>query len=320
MAEGCIRSRTTSDWRKPAALGAACAAAALPLTSSALAHGLAPPPADLWTAWTADPYVLLPLFLAHWLYGRGFFRLWRRAGRIPVALSKRHVAAFVSGEIVLLVALVSPLEALTGLLLSAHMTQHLLLLTLAPLLLLAGRPHIAFAWALPRSWVDAMVLGDGWQLPRWLVNAASRPFPATMLHGAALWIWHAPAAFDAALRSPALHWLEHAMFLGTALFFWHSIIHTARSTATTAAATLAVVITLIHSGFLGALLTFAPRPIYETYVSTLPAFGMAALEDQQLAGLLMWVPTALVYIVAAILLASRLLADAEQERPIRLPG
>lgn len=306
--------------KKPIYLKAGCGVAALPLTTPALAHGPAPPPADLWTAWSADPYVLLPLLLAHWLYGRGIIRLWRRAGRIPAALSKLHVASFLAGEIVLLAALVSPLEVVTGLLLSAHMAQHLLLLTVAPLLLLAGRPHIAFAWALPRPWIETIALNGGWYLPRQIVLTVGRPLPATVLHGAALWVWHAPAAFDAALRSPVLHWLEHAMFLGTAIIFWRGIIGAARVSSTTAAAMLAMLITIIHSGFLGALLTFAPRPLYETYASTLPAFGMAALQDQQLAGLLMWVPAALFYIAAAMLLAWRLLADGEDDRPLRLPG
>lgn len=304
----------------PALLCASCAAAALALAGPAGAHGLQAPPPDLWTAWAADPYVLLPLLVAHWLYGRGAFRLWHRAGRVPAALSGSHVGLFLAGEVVLLLALVSPLEALAGLLLSAHMAQHLLLMTVAPLLLLAGRPHIAIAWALPRPWVEAIALDEGWRLPRRLFHAGARPFPAALVHGAALWVWHAPAAFDAALRCPALHALEHAMFLGTALLFWHSLIGAARLSGTTAAAMLATLITIIHSGFLGALLTFAPRPLYETYAAALPAFAIAALEDQQIAGLLMWVPAGLVYVLAVILLAWRLLAASEEDRPARLPG
>lgn len=287
----------------------------------ASAHGPAPMPSELWTAWAADPYVLVPLFLAHWLYGRGVIRLWRRAGRVPVALSRSHVALFAAGEIVLLIALVSPLEALAGLLLSGHMTQHLLLMTLAPLLLLAGRPQIAFAWALPRRWTEAIALDDGWWLPRRVFQVSVGPFPATALHGMALWVWHAPAAYEAALQSTTLHALEHAMFLGTALLFWQSLIGSARLASTAAAAMLAALITIIHSGFLGALITFAPRPLYASYAATAPTLGLGALEDQQLAGVLMWVPAGLAYLLAAVVLAWRLLgSDEEAARSARLPG
>lgn len=296
-------------------------AAVILVSPPAAAHGLNVSPSELWTSWSADPYVLVPLLAAHFLYGRGLFRLWRRAGRIPAALSWRHLLLFLSGELVLLVALVSPLEALSGMLLSAHMTQHLLLMTVAPLLLLAGRPEIAFAWALPRSWTESIALDDAWGLPRRLFRISVRPFPATLLHGLALWSWHSPAAFDAALRSPALHALEHAMFLGTALLFWRSLMGAVRVASATAAAMLATLITIIHSGFLGALLSFAPRPLYETYASSPASFGLTALEDQQLAGALMWVPAGLFYLVAVAVLAWHLLgSDEEASRPLRLPG
>ena len=301
-------------------LAGACAGG-LVFAVPAFAHVPGTTTPDLWTAWTADPYVLVPLIIAHWLYGRGAFRLWRRAGRAPAALSRSHVALFMAGEIVLLLALVSPLEALAGLLLSAHMAQHLLLMVVAPLLLLAGRPQIAFAWALPRKWMEAVTLHDGWRLPRSVLQASVRPLPAALLHGLALWVWHAPSAYEAALKSTALHALEHAMFLGTALLFWHSVIGSARRASVAAAAMLAMLITIIHSGFLGALLTFAPRPLYATYAATVPTLGMATLEDQQFAGILMWFPAGFVYLFGAVTLAWRLLGDGkEPDRPLRLPG
>ncbi len=289
----------------------------------ALAHGSIQPTTAVWTAWELDPYVIVPLILAHWLYGRGVFRLWQRAGRAPAALSPFHMAMFLAGEMVLVIALLSPLEAIAGRLLSAHMAQHLLLMTLAPLLLLAGRPQIAFAWGLPRSWIEALALDSGWRVPRRIFQTAVRPFPAALLHGLALWAWHAPAAYEAALRSEALHALEHAMFLGTALLFWQSVVGfgSGRVVTATAAAMLATLITIIHSGFLGALLTFSPRPIYETYMTTVPLFGLSPLEDQQLAGILMWVPAGVVYLLAVIILAWRLIGeDSAAEKRVSLPG
>ncbi|MCL4768005.1 MAG: cytochrome c oxidase assembly protein [Hyphomicrobiaceae bacterium] len=311
---------TLGPARAAAAIAGSAAGLAL-AAAPAEAHSPMPAGADgLWSAWSADPYALVPLLAACLLYGRGVVRLWRRAGREPAALSRLHVALFTAGGIVVLLALTSPLERLAGLLLAAHMAQHLLLMTLAPLLLIAGRPDVAYAWALPRSWIEAVALGDGWRLPRRMFRAAVRPFPATLLHGTALWVWHAPAAFDAALRSPALHALEHAMFLGTALLFWRSITGAAHVARTSAAAILATLITVIHSGFLGALLTFAPRPLYSAYAGGLPDFGLTPLGDQQLAGLLMWVPAGLFYLAAVLLLAWRLLDGDAPDRPLRLPG
>ena len=123
----------------------------LTLTQPAAAHGLAPiQPATLWQAWSFDAKVLVPLLVAHWAYGRGVLRLWQRAGRWR-GIGGMHVAAFLLGEIALVVALVSPVDQLGGTLLSAHMAQHGLLVAVAPPLLLLGLPGVAFAWALPDS-------------------------------------------------------------------------------------------------------------------------------------------------------------------------
>lgn len=129
-------------------------------------------------------------------------------------LTWRCVLAFGGGAAALVIALVSPLDALGGTLLSAHMAQHALLIAAAPPLLLLGRPGVAFAWALAgrEPWRSLAHLGD----------RLSRPLPAAALHGAALWVWHAPAAFDAALASPLLHAVKHVTFLGTALLFWRA--------------------------------------------------------------------------------------------------
>ena len=199
-------------------------AAAMLVAGPAAAHGsLLVTPDTLWQSWTFDLVVVPSLLLALWAYIRGALRLWSNAGRWR-GISEVNVASFTAGQIVLIVALVSPLDQLGGTLLSAHMAQHALLVALAPPLLILGRPGVAFAWALPRSWSRNSSLGSGWRHVVRVGRAVSRPLPAAALHGLALWIWHAPGLFDAALANEWVHRVEHATFFGTALLFWRAIL------------------------------------------------------------------------------------------------
>jgi putative membrane protein len=270
----------------------------------AAAHGpVAVQPDALWRSWNFDPLVLAPLLLSHWLYGRGVLRLWARAGS-GRGMTYLNVLAFALGETALIIALVSPVDPLGETLLSAHMAQHALLVAVAPPLLLLGKPGVAFAWALPASRRRGFLLSTGW---RWLAGfgeALSRPLPAAVLHGLTLWFWHAPAAFDAAVASYGVHALEHASF-GTAVLFWRAVLN-ARSSQRAGRALGAAFATLIHGGLLGALITMAPYPLYSSYLDHTELWGLSPLEDQQVAGLLMWVPMGVIYLGACLLLAGRL--------------
>jgi putative membrane protein len=282
-----------------------------------MAHGPDPVPLDaLWRAWSFDPLVLGLLVAACWGYGHGVRRLWARAGRWR-GIGRMHVLSFVSGLAVVIICLVSPLDGLGSTLLSAHMAQHGLLVTAAPLLLLLGKPGVAFAWALPAGWSRGGIAAVTWRplarLGRWL----SGPFPAATLHGLALWLWHAPGLFDAALEREWLHTLEHASFFGTALLFWQAILDP-RSGERIGWALAAAFATLMHGGLLGGLVTMAPRPLYGWYAGRTEPWGLTALEDQQLAGLLMWVPMGIVYFGACLMLAARLVMPAD--RSLRSEG
>jgi cytochrome c oxidase assembly factor CtaG len=186
------------------------------------------------------------------------------------------------------------------------MVQHLLRITISPRLIVHGRPAIVYAWAMPRKARRKLARRGLGREAAQLLHALARPLPATLLHGAAVWIWHAPALFQAALSDALLHDLEHASFYVTALLFWHATLLAARAPSAAVKAILGLVITLIHSGLLGALLTLTPGPLYPAYGEPLP-FGLTPLEDQQLAGLIMWVPASAIYLGAALHLASRLL-------------
>jgi putative membrane protein len=222
------------------------------------------------------------------------------------------VLGFAFGTAALLVALVSPLDVLGDTLLSAHMAQHALLVTAAPLLLLLGKPGVVFAWGLPARYRKRFLHSRAWRAFAGFSGPLSRPLPSAFLHGRALWGWHAPGAFDAALASYGVHILEHACFFVTALLFWKAILD-ARPRRRAAAALGAAFATLMHGGLLGALITLAPLPLYAWYHDRTAPWGLSALEDQQLAGLIMWVPMGIVYLGACLVLASRLLAALESQ-------
>ena len=276
----------------------------------AAAHGFdAAGHAVSWRDWSSDPVVLVPLLLAVWLYARGAKALWSRAG-IGRGILRLHAMSFALGALAIAAALASPLDVLSGTLLSAHMAQHGLLVVVAPPLLVFGNPGVALVWALPPSWRERIATSKRWRFWAALGRAFSRPLPAAAMQGLALWAWHVPAAFDAAAANYPVHLLEHACFLGTALLFWRAIL-AAGSPHRTVSALAAVFATLIHSGLLGALITLAPVVLYTHYSEPVRRWGLIAIEDQQLAGLLMWVPMGVVYIGACLMLASRLVVTKE---------
>jgi putative membrane protein len=290
------------------------------LAGPAAAHGPVPHGPDaLWHAWSLDPLVLVPLGISVWLYGRGLRLLWNKAGRgRGVAFS--NALAFYAGAALLFIALVSPLDAFGEMLLSAHMAQHALLVTGAPVLLLLGKPNAVFAWSLPARYKKPFLASRMWRALASVGSVLSRPFCAAILHGLALWGWHAPGAFDAAVANYGMHVLEHISFFGTAVLFWKALLdaHAGRRAGASLGAAFA---TLMHSGLLGALITLAPYPLYTWYRGRTEPWGLSALEDQQLAGLIMWVPMGIVYLGACLTLAAWLLSpqDNREGKPSQRP-
>ena len=210
----------------------------------------------------------------------------------------------------LVLALVSPVDALGSALFSGHMVQHLLLVLIAAPLLVLGAAHRALAWSLPRNlrgpagrwWARARLPGA---LRRVLGNAAV----VTALHAVALWAWHAPVLYEAALWHEGWHALEHASFFVTAVVFWWMIVHRARGRRA-GIAVLAIFFTAMHSGILGAFLSLSSTAWYLGHGATVGQWGLTLLEDQQLAGLIMWIPASLVYIGAALAVLSRWLRES----------
>ncbi len=284
--------------------------AVMPIT--ALAHAGGPHNArELLFTWGFDPLVIVSLALSAWLYLRGVRRLWREAGQ-GRGIRRWEAAVFAGGWFALFVALVSPLHPLGAVLFSAHMTQHELLMLVAAPLVVLGRPLVAFLWALPIEW--SRTLGQ-WTRVTWFQRgwrSITLPLTAWAIHAAALWIWHVPVLFQATLRSDLVHTLQHVCFLGSALLFWWALFHGPRTAAGYGAAALYVFTTSIHSGVLGALITFAGTLIYPVYAGSTDAWGLTPLEDQQLGGLIMWVPAGVVYIVAGLALCAGWLRESDR--------
>ncbi len=266
---------------------------------------------DLWRTWGLEPGVVVPLALSAWLYARGLARLWRQAG-VGHGVTRWEAASFAAGWLALVVALVSPLHPWGGVLFSAHMTQHeILMLAAAPLLVL-GKPAVATLKGLPAGWARRAVrwAGAGRLRRAWAV--AVNPFVAWLIHAAVLWAWHIPALFQATLGNEWVHALQHLSFLLSALLFWWAVLEGPQRAAGYGAAVLYLFTTAFHSGLLGAILTLAGSVWYPAYRETTASWGLTPLEDQQLGGLIMWVPACLVYLAAGLALLAAWLRDSER--------
>ena len=257
-------------------------------------------PSGIWREWGAPPIEMALMLLPAIWYALGLRALWHSAGA-GHGVSRSRAASFAAGVAVLALALASPIDAAAEALFSAHMVQHLLLILAAAPLLVCGAPALPAVWALPRA--SRRAIGKWWHgavALRAVVHAVTTPGAAFVLHFVAVWFWHMPAPYQAALRAPGVHALEHISFLGTALVFWWTVATPLGRPRASEATGLAMIVgTLVHSGALGALLMFARAPWYPAHDAGARAWGMTPMDDQQLAGLIMWIPAGAVYVAAA---------------------
>ncbi|THD34602.1 MAG: cytochrome c oxidase assembly protein [Sphingomonas sp.] len=257
--------------------------------------------------WTLDPWIVVPLLIVLALFAIGWKRLSARANLGADRLAHR-ARLFGAGWLVLAAALVSPLHEAGERSFAAHMFEHeLIMLAAAPLLVLS-EPLAIMLWAFPaggRRGIGAVTTA---RLVQATWHFLSAPLVATLVQAAALWLWHAPPLFDLALASDGWHAAQHLSFLVSALFFWSAML--SRRTPVGVAA-LCLVATSVVSGALGALMALATSPWYAGYARLgLSPYGLTPAEDQQVAGLLMWVPGGLVHAGAALLVMRRLLRPA----------
>lgn len=266
------------------------------LPSPALAHG---GDHHLPSPWSLETWVALSLVISGILYLTGVFRLWRKL-QIGRGVRAWQASCFVLGWALLAMALISPVHQLGERLFTAHMLEHEILMAVSAPLLVVARPVGGMLWALPQTGRRLVGgIGRNRDVSR-LWGVLIDPPAATLIHGVAIWVWHLPVLFNAALASPVVHGLQHVSFFGTAILFWWALLRGRARTRGYGAAAFYLFITAIHSGFLGILLSLTKTVIYPDQTVAAPEWGLTPLEDQQLAGLIMWVPAGVVYAAAAL--------------------
>ena len=290
------------------------------------------PPSGVWGAWTFDPLVVAGLGTAAALYARGWARLRPRGApqgagskgtgapqgagskRAPhLHVRPRQAASFFAGLAVLAAALVSPVDALADTLLSVHMVQHLILLMVAPPLLVYGRPGLVMFLGLPASSRSGLGALAARRRLRQAATVVLNPLVVLVATVAALWGWHLPGPYQAAITHPALHAVEHVTFLVSALAFWALVIDAApRRRLGYGPAILLVFVTMLAGAALGALITFSSTALYPIYGAGARLWGTTPLADQQVAGAIMWIPPGAVYFLTVIFLALRWFEDVDR--------
>lgn len=276
--------------------------------SAVVAHAGQPPvPHDAWTAWNADPLLIGVLVVAAWAYWRG-----QRGGRRQTDAWRRR--CFGGALLALAFALLSPLDAVAGALASAHMVQHLMLVLIAAPLLALSAPSSSLLRGSP---LPVRRTSGRWRR-RFGVNGALRalrhPVTAWVFHAGTLWLWHAAYLYDAALRLSAVHAVEHATLLFAGVLFWRVVAGgRGAGRVVPGLGVLLIFGMAMQSVFLSVLLTFARTSWYAGYAETTTAWGLTPLADQQLAGVIMWIPAGMIYLAAALTLFVRWMQSTELE-------
>jgi cytochrome c oxidase assembly factor CtaG len=266
-------------------------------------------------AWTFRAEVALPLIAVAVLYALG---TWRLSGRARGAVTWTRPAFAAVGLVSIAAALVSPLDVLADRSFLAHMVQHMLLMMVAAPAMLLGDPLAIVLWALPRAAraAAARLLARGSALRRFWA-AATATAVAWIVHAGVLWLWHLPAAYDAALANRLVHDIEHVTFFVAALLFWWPVVQPAPRLrrATPHPVRIAyLVLAAFQGAALGLVLTLAPAVLYRSYAAR-HADALAALDDQVRGGIVMWGAGGLIDMLAVLVLLVRVFASGERATP-----
>jgi putative membrane protein len=239
--------------------------------------------------------------------------LYWLGGRTAVTGRRWRGAAFYAGLVTLLVAIDSPVDTAADRHFWVHMTQHVLLMMVAPPLLLLGRPWPRLIRPLPRAvrlpLARSVLAGTALAPARTAGRFLASPLPAFVLFNATLLLWHVPALYDLTLRNGTVHELEHTLFLGTGLLLWVHLLPSTRPQLSDAWRAAYATGALLVSWLLAIVLGLATHPLYSAYPS---------LTDQQLAAGVMWVPGSVPFCVAVFVAAYRWLDPAAGTRRRRL--
>jgi len=259
-------------------------------------------------SWSIPPYFTAAVILTGVVYVRGFRRLH---ALMPTRFPRLRLFAFMGGLGTLLVAIASPLAAFDDLLLQVHMVQHMLLMFVAPPLLLLGAPQIPLLRGLPARVAKRVarpllksreVLG--------ISGVLTYPVVCWLALAIATWTWHAPGPYQLALRSEGWHEFEHWCFIAAAMLFWWPVVQPWPSKARWPRWTMVPYLLLgdVQNNVLSAILTFSDRVIYPYYGSVPRIAELTPLDDQIAAGVIMWVPGSLLFLIPAAAIVFNLLS------------
>ncbi len=259
--------------------------------------------------WNFAPSILAMLVSQAALYGY-LISLSRKDGHWGTEVKPRHIAWFVAGLLTIFIALVSPLDALSNYAsFGAHMTQHVLLAIVAPALLLLGTPAywLRYLFTVP--------------IVKQVLRLIVQPLLAFAIFNVVLWAWHLPALYEGALRDPNIHILEHTMFLITGVIMWAPILFALPPDRPMSylAKIAYLFFDMVSSSILAALFTFAQSVIYPYYGDAMLRFGLTAMDDQQLAGGIMWVPGGGIFLVATLLALAAWLNNEDRKGQAQYP-
>jgi cytochrome c oxidase assembly factor CtaG len=263
-------------------------------------------------SWSFDPWLLATLLVSAGVYLRGWLVLRRRD---PQRWHSGRAIAFLGGLAAIYLALASPIEEFAGLLLQVHMIQHMLLMMAAPPLLWLGAPLLPVLRGLPRAvrvyWVAPFLSSPAL---RRFFGRLTHPLAALPIFVAVTWLWHVPPTYELALRSSAWHVVQHICFLAAGLVFWYPVIrpYPARPRWSSWLLLPHLFLADLSNTALSALLTFSDRVLYPHYTEVPRLGGLSVLADQSAAGVIMWVPGSLAFLLPLFALAVCLLSGPQQ--------
>lgn len=259
--------------------------------------------------WNTEVHVWAGLFLFLGLYLLG----WSKA-KTGMGLKKERLALFALGWSALAAALLSPVDSVSGSLAWVHMVQHtLIMMVAAPLIALAAPEFFGVFALFP---LKKRLSKNARQGARALIKLTrfKNPFAAWCLYALTLWIWHIPSFYESALDIPLLHDFQHIAFFGSSFLFWRVVLYPFSKKLESAAALLYLFISMLHAMALGVLMALSPVPWYAPYKRSAPQFGYTALEDQQLAGLIIWMPAGISFLIAALNAMRKALVERPKQR------
>jgi len=270
----------------------------------------------LW--WPFLVAITSTLVVTAWVYLRGWLAL---RSAFPNLIAGWRLAAFMSGLVLVWIAVGSPLATLDHQLLTIHMLKHLLLMTVAAPLILAGAPVFTLVCGLPKLFIKRYPpIGS---LPvRWLERCVRHPALCWLAGTAAVIGWHLPVAFQLGMRSYGMHILEDLSFVVAGLLFWWPVVQTPLGAARSPRWSMALYLFLatLPCDVLSAFLVFCNRLVYPFYLSTPQRFSLAPYADQECAGALMWVWVTFAYVIPAVAITVRMLSpsDTQWRSPMRV--